>query len=241
MSIVALVTARGGSRAVPRKNLAPVGGRPLIAWTIAAALSARRLDRVLISTDDDEIARVGRECGAEVPFLRPASLAGDATPHVDVVLHALDWLSARGAEPDWLLTLQPTSPFRTAEDIDQAAALATASDTDAVVSVCLARDHPCLVKRREADGRLTDFVPFDLPYRRRQDLPEALALNGALYLNRTAALRRSREMVPPLAVPYIMPAERSLDVDEPFDLLVADLLMRHWRGGTREPGETHHA
>jgi CMP-N,N'-diacetyllegionaminic acid synthase len=225
METIGLITARGGSKGVPGKNIAPVGGKPLIGWTVDAARAASRLDRVLVSTDDAGIAQVARDCGAEVPFLRPAELASDRASHISVVLHALDWLASEGIEPRYLVLLQPTSPLRTAADIDGAITLAYEKDADGVVSVCPARDHPLLVKKITPEGVLADYATTELAYLRRQDLPEAYALNGAVYVTRATALREQRTFLPRNTHPYVMPAERSLEVDHPWDLHLARLIM----------------
>ena len=226
-SIIALITARGGSKGLPGKNVRPVGGKPLIAWTIEAALGSAAIKRVIISTDDEEIARVSREAGAEVPFLRPAEIARDDSPHILTSEHAIRWLDQHGHErPDYLMLLQPTSPFRTTADVDAAIALARQHDAIAVVSVSEAKPHPYKTYGLTPAGTLTTFVPCDIPYRRRQDLPPAFTDNGALYLNRTESLLRDRTYIPADTVPYLMPPERSLDIDSAWDLLIADLLLR---------------
>jgi len=225
--MLGLITARGGSRGIPQKNVRPVAGQPLIAWTIAAARRARTLTRIILSTDDPAIAEVGRQHGVEVPFLRPAELAGPDSPHVPVALHALDWLAANeGYRPGYLVLLQPTSPLRTAADIDAAVELAVARSASAVVSVEAAPSHPYLTYRVGPTGELEAFVPCDLGYRRRQDLPPAFALNGAVYVVRCDELRRQRTFLPDGALAYEMPPERSLDVDSPWDLHLADLILR---------------
>jgi CMP-N,N'-diacetyllegionaminic acid synthase len=224
--IVGLVTARGGSKGIPRKNVLPLAGKPLIAWTLEAALESRKLDRVIVSTDDAEIADVARAWGATVPFMRPAELARDDSSHIDVVQHALDWLAAHEhSEPEYLLTLQPTSPLRTSEDIDAAIAIAVERDAQAVVSVVNAGTHPFLAKRIMDDGTLEDLVPTSGGYLRRQVLPPAYGLNGAIYLNRSASLRNDGTFLPRGTVAYVMPAERSLDVDTPWDFYLADLIL----------------
>jgi CMP-N,N'-diacetyllegionaminic acid synthase len=221
-----LVTARGGSKGLPGKNVRVVGGKPLIAWTLEAAQNAAMLNRVVVSTDDREIAETARRCGAEVPFMRPAELAGDASPHVDVVLHALAWLDEReDYRPDYVVLLQPTSPLRTAEDIDAAVRLAWEKNSDAVVSVCATHDHPYLVRRLTGDGRLEEFVSCPLAYARRQDLPPAYALNGALYVSRPEAIRTAQTMCPAGALAYVMPPERSLQIDSAWELRMADHLL----------------
>lgn len=231
--VIGLVTARGGSKGIPGKNLRIVAGKPLIAWTIAAACAAKRIARVLLSTDDPVIAKVGREYGAEVPFLRPAELARDDSSHISVVNHALDWLAAQDATPDYLALLQPTSPLREASDLDAAIDLAVARDADAVIGVSEMKKHPLLARRLEADGRLAEFAKTDIPYLRRQDLPRAYAINGAIYINRCFALRRDQTFYPPGALGYVMPAERAVDVDEPIDLVVAEHLLNSRRESQR--------
>lgn len=224
--VLALVTARGGSKGLPGKNLRPLAGKPLIVWTIEAALGSAGIDRVLVSTDDAEIARVSGLAGAEVPFLRPPELARDDSPHIDVVEHAMWWLDGHaGPPPAYLLLLQPTSPLRTTADIDAALAIARETGAPAVVGVTEPQPHPLKTYRLAADGTLAPFVESDIAYKRRQDLPPALAENGAIYLNRCDALRSLRTFVPPGTRPYLMPPERSVDIDSPLDFALAEFLL----------------
>ena len=226
--IIGLITARGGSKSMPRKNILPLAGKPLIAWTIEAARASRHLSRVLLSTDDPEIAEVAAAWGAEVPFMRPAELAGDTTPHILAVEHAIRWLEeAEGAQPEYVLMLQPTSPLRTTADIDGAIALARERDAIAVVSVSPMNRHPYLSKRILADGTLAEFVKSDIAYLRRQDLPPAYALNGALYLNRSESLLRDRTFVPPGTLAYVIPPERAQDVDTPWEFHLVEMILRN--------------
>ncbi len=232
--VLGLITARGGSRGVPRKNVRPLAGKPLIAWTIEAARASRLLNRVIVSTEDDAIADVARACGADVPFRRPMLLAGDASPHIDVVLHALNWLNEHDSyRPTYITLLQPTSPLRTAEDIDAAVGLAIEKDADAVASVVETHDHPYLTRRLLPSGLLEEFVPCDLAYARRQDLPAAYALNGAVFVNRPGSLVAERTFCPPRCYAYVMSAERSAQIDTPWDFHVVELVLRD-RLGTPE-------
>lgn len=225
--VVALVTARGGSKGLPGKNLRLLGGRPLIAWSIEAARASRSVGRVIVSTDDPAIASAARAAGAEAPFLRPADISGDDSPHILASEHAARWLEEQeGFRPEFFLLLQPTSPFRTGADIDAAVGLAREKNAVAVVSVCEAKPHPGKTFGLAADGTLTPFLADGPAYRRRQDLPAALAENGAIYLNRREALLRDRNFIPPGAVPYLMPAERSLDIDSAWDFELAELMVR---------------
>ncbi len=223
--VLGLVTARGGSKGLPGKNLRLLGGRPLIAWTLSAARGSRCISRVVVSTDDPEIARVSREWGGDAPFLRPAELAGDASPHIDVVLHALEWLAERqGYVPDWVVLLQPTSPFRTSDDIENAWRVARETGAPAVVSVVETHDHPYLARRIGPDGVLEEFVRTDLAYLRRQDLPKAYALNGAIYACRRDDLMGERTFEPAGARGYEMPPERSMQIDTAWDFRLCELI-----------------
>lgn len=225
-SILALIPARGGSKGVPNKNIAPVGGRPLIAWSILAAQQARSVDRVVVSTDSPAIAAVARAWGAEVPFLRPAELARDDTPGIAPALHALRWLEEHeGRLPDALLYLQPTSPLRSAVDIDGAVALLEERAADAIVSGTPAAQHPYWVKRLDAEGRIQSFLEGALAATRRQDLPPAYALNGAIYLCRSTVLLARESWYTERTHMYVMPESRSLDVDSHWELHLADLLL----------------
>jgi CMP-N-acetylneuraminic acid synthetase len=224
--IIALITARGASKGLPGKNIKVLAGKPLITWTIETALQSKFSRRVLVSTDDEGIASVSRAAGAEVPFLRPAELARDDSPHILSSLHAIEWFQRMGQPlPEYLLLLQPTSPLRTTDDIDGAIELAWSKDAMAVVSVCEARPHPQKTYRLLSDGTLADFMPCDVPYRRRQDLPAAYAENGAIYLNRCESLLRDRTYIPPGTLPYLMPPERSLDIDSAWDFAIAEFIL----------------
>jgi N-acylneuraminate cytidylyltransferase/CMP-N,N'-diacetyllegionaminic acid synthase len=225
--IVGLITARSGSKSIPRKNVKLLAGKPLIAWTIEAALLSPRLSRVIVSTDDDEIARMAQQWGAEVPFMRPPELAQDDSPHILVVEHVIQWLEKHdNARPDYIMLLQPTSPLRAPEDIEAAIQIAEAHGAKAVVSICIMDRHPYLAKRILEDGMLADFIPSDIAYLRRQALPPVYALNGAIYLNRSESLLTDRTFVPQGTYGYIMPPERSLDIDSLWDFHLVELILK---------------
>jgi CMP-N-acetylneuraminic acid synthetase len=200
----------------------------LIVHTIEAALAASDvLHGVVVSTDDREIADVARIAGAEAPFLRPAELSGDAAPSLPVVQHAVQFVEERdGVRMDWVLLLQPTSPLRTADDIRAAAERARIGDCTAVISVVEAGLHPYLMKRIEGD-RLLPFDDSQLPVHSPQDLaPKAYLVNGALYLTRRDVLFDGDSLYGDAVEPYIMPRERSVDVDTEEDLFLAEILMQ---------------
>jgi CMP-N-acetylneuraminic acid synthetase len=224
--IVAVIPARGGSKRVPEKNVARVGGKPLIQWTIAAALQARLITRVVVSTDNPQIAAIAQAAGAEVPFLRPAELARDDTPGIAPILHAIDWFAqAEAYYPDAVMCLQPTSPLRTAADIDGAITLARQQNADAVVSGVAAAQHPYWMKQCDSAGRIRPFLEQDAIPVRRQDLPAVYALNGAIYLARRELLVEQKTWYTDQTYLYVMPEERSLDLDTPWDLHLADLVL----------------
>ena len=225
LHVVALIAARGGSKGIPRKNVAILAGKPLICWTIEAALSSTHLHRVILSTDDEEIAAIGTKHGVEVPFTRPAELSGDQAGSLGVALHALDWMESQGNLPDYLLYLQPTSPLRTTSDIDGIIGLARERRPEAVVGISPAEPHPYYTRRLSTEGVIRPFIELAQPPVRRQDYPPVYCINGALYLNTPACLRQRQTFEPPTTLGYLMPLERSLDIDTPWQLRLADLLL----------------
>jgi CMP-N,N'-diacetyllegionaminic acid synthase len=222
LSVLALIPARGGSKGLPGKNIRLVGGRPLLAFTADAACRARCVDRVVLSTDDDAIAQAGLACGCDVPFRRPASLATDTASSIDVVLHALDAVPGY----DIVVLLQPTSPARAAQDIDDACRAMLDADAASCVSVARSEQSPYWMYRLDARGRLQPLLNLPPGITRRQDLPTTYTLNGAVYVARTGELRRSRTFMTSDAVAHAMPPERSIDIDtlddfEAFERLLA--------------------
>lgn len=224
--ILAIIPARGGSKGIPRKNVRMLGDRPLIVHSIAAALAAPSLQRVIVDTDDMEIAGVARASGAEVPFLRPAELATDTARVIDSTLHLLRWLEVeQGYRPGYVMLLQPTSPLRTAVDIEGAVRLVAEREADAVVSVCPVREHPFLFKTVDVEGRLHPFVRDGRAEGGRQGWPDVFRLNGAIYLVRREVLLEARSWCPEGVLAYPMPVGRSLDIDVPEDWLAAEQAM----------------
>jgi CMP-N-acetylneuraminic acid synthetase len=225
--IVAVIPARGGSKGIPRKNLNTVLGKPLIAYTIEAALKAQTLAKVIISTDDEQIRAVSQDYGAEVPFLRPSHLATDTAPGISVLQHAIMYLAEQEAYlTDIVVCLQPTSPLRSAEDIDTAVKLCLDSGADSVVSLCQAKHHPYWMKKI-VDGRVHPLMnEIENHYTRRQDLPPVYRLNGALYVIRRKVLLEENSVLGEHTLAYIMPEERSIDIDTPSDLKFAELLIK---------------
>jgi CMP-N-acetylneuraminic acid synthetase len=213
MRLLAVIPARGGSKGLPGKNVAPLGGKPLIAWTVEAARGARSVARTIVSTDDDAIAAAARAAGAEVPFRRPAVLSGDTATTLDVVLHALD------ACPGFthVAVLQPTSPLRRAAHVDGAVAAMQAAGADSVVSLCPVSEPPWWMYTLGEAGRMQPLLPAATATRR-QDLPPVYILNGAIYVTEVARLRACRAFVDAATIGYPMEERDSVDIDTAADL-----------------------
>lgn len=225
MKIVALIPARGGSKRLPGKNIRPLGGKPLIAWSIEAALAAGCLEAVLVSTDDQAIADAARQAGARVPGLRPAELATDQASSVDVALHALDGWEREQGPVDGLMLLQPTSPFRTLETIRLAAARFAENGGAPLVGVSPAATHPAWCFRIES-GQLQPFLPREQMATRSQDLPPAYAISGAMYVIGPETLRREKSFMPPGARPFLIDDPyQTLDIDTAWDWSLAEALL----------------
>ncbi len=222
-----MIPARGGSKSIPRKNLAPLAGRPLLAYTCDAALASKRLTRVVLSTDDEEIAAAGRACGVEVPFRRPAGLSGDETPMVEVLQDVAARLADRdGYRAEALVVLQPTSPLRRAAHIDEAVELLLETGADSVVSVIeVPHQFSPVSLLRVADGRLAPLVEGP-PILRRQDKPRVYARNGpaVIAVRREVVVERG-SLYGDDCRPYLMALEDSVDIDTSFDLELAALLL----------------
>jgi len=240
MKVLGIITARGGSKGIPGKNLKLLGGKPLLAHTVDAVADCA-LDRVILSTEDPRIAEAGRALGVDVPFMRPAELARDETPHLPVIQHAVQWLEAHQAyRPDAVVILQPTSPLRSAVDIAAALRMLELSDADSVVSVneVSAHAHPMRMLRVDDDGYATLFVsgqPVRSRINRRQDLPKAWVMNGAIYGCRTAALFGDEpSLYGNRVIAYPMPAERAVSIDDLHDWAEAEQAL------ARRPHDHHH-
>lgn len=219
-----LITARGGSKRVPGKNARLLGGKPLIAWTIAAARHAKGLDRVIVSTDDRELADLSQRYGAEVPFLRPAELASDTASHFDVIKHAVDFLEDVGTPVRQVCLLQPTSPFRRAKHIDDLISECEAAGAESAVSVTPA-PHPVYLRLRDRDGRISPFQEQPPGYLRSQDLPSIYRLNGAIYLFSVEGLRTRSSELGANPFGFVMSELDSLDIDTLDDFAMAEAIV----------------
>ena len=222
--MLAVIPARGGSKGISNKNIVPLMGKPLINWTIEAAQSSRYIDRLILSSDDPGICAVAESAGCEVPFARRKALATDEAKTIDVVFDALDQMPRQF---DLVIVLQPTSPLRTASDIDSTLERLIESRAHSAVSVTAVRDHPYLAYSMDAEARMEALIKLDPSTSlRRQDLPPAFVLNGAIYVADIAWLVESRSFISPETVGYEMPQSRSVDIDEEADLAVAEQMLR---------------
>jgi CMP-N,N'-diacetyllegionaminic acid synthase len=227
MEVMGIIPARGGSKSIPRKNIAILNGKPLISYTIEAARRCKSISRLIVSTDDKEIADISMALGAEVPFMRPKELAQDSTPTIAAVLHALDELEcSSGYCPDIVVLLQATCPLRSADDIDEAVSTFLADGGDVVVSVVRSEEHPYNMFKVEGAYLHPLIDERDVSVTRRQDYPEFYRLNGAVYVSTPRTLRRFRSFMKGKLVPYIMPWARSVDIDYPLDMEYASFLLK---------------
>ncbi|MDB2462182.1 acylneuraminate cytidylyltransferase family protein [Alphaproteobacteria bacterium] len=220
--VLGLILARGGSKGLPRKNLLDVAGKPLIGWTIQAALNSETIDKVILSSDDDEIIAEAELWGCEVPFRRPSQLASDTASSVDVVLHAISHFP----DFDFIVMLQPTSPLRTAEHIDEAFRLLVEKQAPSCVSVGEMQHPPHWIYELDESKKLTALLPVEKRSLRRQDLPPAYLLNGAIYISNVDWLTKKKNLLGDETVGYAMSARDSLDIDTIDDLKLANFLIQ---------------
>ncbi len=220
--VLALIPARGGSKRLPRKNILPLAGIPLIAWTIDAALKSKYVDRVVVSTDDEEIMCVSKQFGAAVPFVRPVELASDTATSTDVVLHALKFFKN---EFDVVVLLQPSSPLREEGDIDRAIEQFVCQDANGIVSVSECEHTPLWANTLPADGSMSSFITKDA-LKRSQDLETFYRLNGAIYCYKTDYFMANKGGSYADGVyAYIMGKEKSVDIDDITDFKFAEFLI----------------
>ncbi|ARU60412.1 acylneuraminate cytidylyltransferase [Tumebacillus avium] len=222
--VLAVIPARGGSKGVPRKNIRELAGKPLIAWSIEAATKSKYVDRVILSSEDDEIIQTAQTWGCDVPFVRPAELAADDTPGIDPILHALE----QQPDYDYVVLLQPTSPLRTSADIDATIEQMLSAKAPCCVTVTEPSKSPYWMYTLQANNRLQPLIQQPL-VTRRQDLPKAFALNGAVYVAETQWLKETKSFLAEGAIAHVMPSERSFDIDTELDLFLADAILKQYK------------
>lgn len=219
-----LIPARGGSKGIPRKNMASLGGKPLIEYTIQSAINANLLGRICLSTDDEEIRNFGLEFSIEAPFLRPASLAMDNSETIPVILHALEWYEKNERFfPKFVVLLQPTCPFRSSDHIVNSFNQIVESNADSLISVNPVREHPCEYVLK-GDMRF-EYVLAPPEKPGRQNFPEIFFINGAIYISAVSLIKERRILFDRKAIIYEMELRESIDIDEPDDLEYANWLI----------------
>lgn len=237
MKTIAVIHARGGSKRIPLKNIKPLGGKPLIAWCIEAALACSGLSRVLVSTDHDGIADAARTAGAEVPFRRPADLAEDVASEL-VTQHALDFHEAETGETlDVIVTIQPTTPFIQGSDIDACLEiLATDTAFDSAISVNPIHERPEWMFERGEAGRLDNWLGSEIRGEAgiSQELPPLLTPNGGIYATRRSTLIKQNKLIGEACYGHVMSRTRSVDIDEPIDFLVAEAVLSQLHSANTE-------
>ncbi len=228
--ILAVITARGGSKGLPGKNIKLLLGKPLIVWTIEKALESTFLDRIIVSTDSDEIAAVAKEHGAEVPFKRPKRLSGDRVGSYDVVAHAIGYLSRRGDVFDYVALLEPTSPLRKKGDIDRAIAklIDNEKKADSLVSFGqVTLEHPAVIKKVSSKGYMVPYVKNPEKATGRQGYSPAYFPYGVIYLTRISALYKHQSFYQPRTIPYFVERWQCYEVDDIYDFMAIEAILKN--------------
>lgn len=227
MKVLGIVTARGGSKGIPHKNIALLKDKPLLYYTAESALASRYLTKIILSTDDLGIAEVGREVGLEVPFIRPAALALDDTPTIPVLQHAVRFLESKGFIFDAVFVLQPTNPLRLTSDIDGAIELLEETGADSVISFSnVGEKHPARMKYINDNGRVIDPLFSEVfEGQPRQQLKEMFLRDGSVYVTRIKVLMDQNSLKGSDSRAWIIPPERACNIDSPLDLFIAECLL----------------
>lgn len=226
--ILGVITARGGSKGIPRKNIKILGNKPLIAYTIEIAKKSKLITHLIVSTDDKEIKQVAIKCQAEVPFLRPAEFAQDNTPTLPVMQHAIRFMEKKlGFKFDFVVILQPTSPFRIAEDIDKTIEKLIEKNADSAVSLVKIEDnHPMKIKKLD-NGRVLPYCMPEIEGTRRQDLPIAYKRSSAVYAMKRDTMIKNNSLYGKYIVGHVVPLQRSIDIDNKFDWIKAEYMLKN--------------
>lgn len=222
---LAIIPARGGSKGIPNKNIMDICGKPLIAYTIEAGKKSKYIDEIVVSTDSDSIKVVAEKYGAKVPFLRPQELSSDTAKSIDVVLHAIDFYKKNNINFDYIVLLQPTSPLRTCEHLDEAIEKLIEANRNSLISVREADENP-VIMRTIQDGKLREVISFGGTNLRRQDLPTFYIFNGALYINSNDMLVNEKSFIDENTIPYVMDKKSSVDIDTMLDAKLVEVIIK---------------
>ena len=225
---LAIIPARGGSKRLPGKNILKLIDKPLIAWTIDAAMKSEYIDDVVVTTDNEEVARIAKIYGASVPFMRPVELATDEAKSIDVVIHAIQCLKSMNSEFDYIVLLQPTSPLRNEYHIDRAIEHIVEKNVDSVISVCEAEHSPLWSNVIPENGDMSHFLSDEIKNERGQDLPVYYRLNGAIYIaDCTRLFEEHTFFLSSDVCSFVMESESSIDIDNQMDFYFADYLLKN--------------
>ncbi len=218
--VLALIPARGGSKGIKDKNIYPLYGKPLIAYSIDCAKRSKYIDEIVVSTDSIIIAEVAKNYGAYIPFLRPVELASDTAKSIDAIVHAIKWLEDHNEKFDIFVLLQPTSPLRTVEDLDGALEKFINSGEKSLVAVSLVSDNPILIRTINADGTMEKLLDLQSTVRR-QDMKNYYRVNGSIYINKVSEINADTSLNDN-EIPFVVKPENSVDIDEKKDLVLAE-------------------
>ena len=236
-TILGLIPARGGSKGLPRKNIKLLLGKPLIAWTIEQALASKYLDRVIVSTDDKEIAEISKKYGAEVPFMRPKELARDDSTTSDVILHVLNWFESTGGKYDYLALLEPTSPLREEDDIDNGVIklIDNENKADSLISVGeIALEHPFISKRINNKEYVKPFYEVNHSrIKRRQELSKAYFPYGVLYFSKISTLKKYRTFYQERTLPLFIKRWQNYEIDDMIDFYCVETILKRFQEDTK--------
>ncbi len=229
--VLAIIPARGGSKGLPRKNVLKLCGKPLVSYPINAALKSKYIDKVIVSTDDNEIAEESKKAGAEVPFIRPAELASDTSTSIDVVIHSIDFLEKRNEFYDYLVLLEPTSPLTTNEDIDCAISSlhSNRNIADSIVGMSkVEAAHPLFLAKTISSGVIAPYIRENfLKPIRRQELDDLYFFEGSLYISAIEKIKQIKSFVHDRTLPYIVPRWKSVEIDEFLDFIIVEAIIKN--------------
>jgi CMP-N,N'-diacetyllegionaminic acid synthase len=227
-NVIAIVPARGGSKGLPGKNTREICGRPLLAWSVRAGLESRYVDEVIVSTDSEDIAQVALKAGAKVPFLRPSELAQDTSTSFDVIVHALDHYKKLETQFSYIALLEPTSPMRTAEDVDQALEkLVAHKSATSIVGVCKTESqNPAFLVKISETGLISGYQQTDMPVLRRQDIPDVYFFEGSLYISEVPFLLERKSFYHQRTLACEFPKWKSFEIDDVDDFTIVEALMK---------------
>lgn len=228
-SIVTIIPARAGSKGLPRKNIRPLLGKPLIAWSIEQALLSKYVDKVIVSTDDEEIAKVSREYGAKVPFMRPKELAKDNSKVIDTILHALDFFEEKNLNFDYSALIEPTSPLRKDDDIDRAVKKLIDNENIAESLISLGEivlEHPLYAKRIDESGYVSSYLDIEKFIPLRQKLPGVFFPYGVIYVSKVTAIRKHETVYPDRILPFFIERWQNYEINDIWDFLCVEAILK---------------